>query len=58
METASYKRRYVILFIVLIAALIAADHITSPTFAYNMGRGGDSILLKQDQMSGSGCGEP
>lgn len=57
MQTA-YKRSLVMATLLLMVGLVMADHLTSPTFAYNMGQGGDTILLKLDDVSGSGCGAP
>lgn len=53
-----YSKARVSLAMVALVALLMVDHLGSPTFAYNMGNGGDTALLKLDTITGSGCGAP
>ncbi len=54
----TYSKWAVVLASVLFFSLVMADHFSSETFAYNAGKGGDTILLRLDDVSGGGCGAP
>lgn len=58
MSEVIYSKRNLILAMLLLVGLVMADHLNSETFKYNMGMGGDTVLLKLDEVSGSGCGAP
>lgn len=53
-----YSKARVSMAMIALVAILMLDHMNSPTFAYNMGLGGDTALLKLDTVSGSGCGAP
>lgn len=57
META-YKRWRVILVMVAILIAAMADHLSSPTFAYNMGQGVETSLMQRDANACAPCGAP
>lgn len=54
----TYSKVALLITVALFFGLVMADHFSSETFAYNAGKGGDTLLLKLDQVSGSGCGAP
>ncbi|WP_199671147.1 hypothetical protein [Salinibius halmophilus] len=58
MTDVIYNKRNLVLAMMLLFGVIMADHVSSETFKYNMGQGGDTVLLKLDEVSGSGCGAP
>lgn len=58
MSEVIYNKRNLVLAMLFMFGLIMADHVNSETFKYNMGQGGDTVLLKLDEVSGSGCGAP
>ncbi|GGY06994.1 hypothetical protein GCM10007160_38070 [Litchfieldella qijiaojingensis] len=56
---AAYKRSSVILVMLAILALILADHLHSPTFAFNMGQGNvETTLMQRDGAACAPCGAP
>lgn len=56
---AAYKRSSVILALVVILGLILADHLQSPTFAFNMGQGHvETTLMQRDSAACAPCGAP
>lgn len=55
----AYKRYRVIAFLVAVLVLILADHLASPTFAFNMGDGHARTALNQrDASACAPCGAP
>ncbi len=54
----AYKRWRVILVMVAILIVALADHLRSPTFAYNMGQGVETSLMQRDGNACAPCGAP
>ncbi|ALM52462.1 hypothetical protein [Halomonas huangheensis] len=56
---AAYKRYRVIAFLLVVLMLVLADHLASPTFAFNMGDGRAQTALNQrDASACAPCGAP
>ncbi|MWJ26942.1 hypothetical protein GPM19_01730 [Halomonas sp. ZH2S] len=56
---AVYRRSSVLIALAVILVLIMADHLQSPTFAFNMGRGNvETTLMQQDSTACAPCGAP
>lgn len=57
MERAYKKYRVVGVLLVILLAVVA-DHLRSPTFAYNMGLGVETSLMQRDDNACAPCGAP
>ena len=56
---AAYKRYRVILVLMALFGLVLVDHLHSPTFAFNMGKGNAETTLNQrDSTACAPCGAP
>ncbi|MBN8411379.1 hypothetical protein LCL99_03505 [Halomonas denitrificans] len=56
---AAYRRSRIIAMLLAILVLILADHLSSPTFAFNMGDGHARTSLNQrDANACAPCGAP
>lgn len=56
---AAYKRHRVVGLLLAILVLILADHLASPTFAFNMGNGqAETALTQRDSSACAPCGAP
>jgi hypothetical protein len=58
MERA-YSRTRILIVLAIILALILADHLHSPTFAFNSGQGNvETALSQRDESACAPCGAP
>ena len=58
MERA-YSRTRIVMLLGVILALIMADHLRSPTFAFNSGQGNvETALTQKDETACAPCGAP
>lgn len=58
MERA-YNRTRILIALGIILALILADHLRSPTFAFNSGQGNvETALSQRDESACAPCGAP
>lgn len=55
---AAYKKYRVVIVLLLILSAVVADHLRSPTFAYNMGAGVETSLMQRDAGACAPCGAP
>ena len=53
-----YKRWRVSTIMVAILVVVLADHLRSPTFAFNMGQGTQTSLMQRDLGACAPCGAP
>lgn len=54
-----YSRTRILVMLAIILALIMADHLNSPTFAFNSGHGNvKTALMQQDKNACAPCGAP
>lgn len=53
-----YKRWRVLVIMLGIFGFVMADHLGSPTFAFNMGQGGQTTLMQRDLGACAPCGAP
>jgi hypothetical protein len=55
----AYSRTRIIIMLSIILALIMADHLRSPTFAFNSGQGNvETALSQRDEIACAPCGAP
>ncbi|WP_336367735.1 hypothetical protein [Marinobacter sp. C2H3] len=55
----AYSRAKIVAILAVILVLILADHIQSPTFAFNSGHGNvDTALMQRDDTACAPCGAP
>jgi len=55
----AYSRTRILVMLGVILALILADHLTSPTFAFNSGQGNvETALMQRDETACAPCGAP
>lgn len=58
MERA-YSRARIVVVLGIILVLIMADHLSSPTFAFNSGQGNvETALTQRDESACAPCGAP
>lgn len=54
-----YSRARVLVMLAIILVLIMADHLRSPTFAFNSGQGNvETALMQRDETACAPCGAP
>jgi hypothetical protein len=54
-----YSRARILFLLGIILVLILADHLSSPTFAFNSGQGNvETALSQRDQSACAPCGAP
>lgn len=53
-----YKRWRVLAIMIILLVAVMADHLRSPTFAFNMGQGGQTTLMQRDLGACAPCGAP
>jgi hypothetical protein len=54
-----YSRGRILVMLGIILALIMADHLNSPTFAFNSGQGNvETALTQKDETACAPCGAP
>jgi hypothetical protein len=56
--TQMYKRWRVGAIMIAILVVVLADHLRSPTFAFNMGQGTQTTLMQRDLGACAPCGAP
>ncbi|RBP32417.1 hypothetical protein DET50_104186 [Marinobacter pelagius] len=55
----AYSRARIVVMLGVILALIMADHLGSPTFAFNSGQGNvETALMQRDETACAPCGAP
>ncbi|KXS47167.1 hypothetical protein [Marinobacter persicus] len=55
----AYSRTRILLALGVILVLIMADHLNSPTFAFNSGQGNvQTALMQRDESACAPCGAP
>ncbi|MBE95177.1 hypothetical protein [Marinobacter salarius] len=55
----AYSRTRIVIMLSIILALIMADHLRSPTFAFNSGQGNvETALSQRDETACAPCGAP
>lgn len=55
----AYSRTRIVILLGVILALIMADHLRSPTFAFNSGQGNvETALTQKDETACAPCGAP
>lgn len=55
----AYSRARILVMLGIILALIMADHLRSPTFAFNSGQGNvETALSQRDETACAPCGAP
>lgn len=55
----AYSRTRIVVMLGVILALIMADHLSSPTFAFNSGQGNvETALMQRDETACAPCGAP
>lgn len=59
MMERAYNRTRILIALGIILALILADHLRSPTFAFNSGQGNvETALSQRDETACAPCGAP
>ena len=59
MMERAYNRTRILVALGIILALILADHLRSPTFAFNSGQGNvETALMQRDETACAPCGAP
>lgn len=55
----AYSRTRIVVMLGVILGLIMADHLGSPTFAFNSGQGNvETALMQRDETACAPCGAP
>jgi hypothetical protein len=54
-----YSRTRILVVLVIILGMIMADHLRSPTFAFNSGQGNvETALMQREETACAPCGAP